>query len=52
MMSLPLVPLTITVSACAVAARRRACREVDVDLRDVGAGQVVDGDRCRRRRGR
>ena len=45
MMSLPLVPLTMTVSACAVAGRAAdRAGEVDVDLRDVGAGQVVDGD--------
>ena len=58
--SLPAVPLTVTVSAWPSprAAGRR--REVDVDLRHVGAGQVVDRDgvgaaqgverRCARRR--
>ena len=43
--SSPSVPLTMTVSACAVAAARRRPAQVEVDLRDVGAGQVVDGDR-------
>ena len=45
MMSSPLVPLTMTVSAGAVAGRAAECAaRFDVDLRDVGAGQVVDGD--------
>ena len=45
MMSLPLVPLTITVSAAASpAAPPIVPAEVDVDLGHVGAGQVVDGD--------
>ena len=38
MMSLPLVPLTMTVSACAVAGRAaERAGEVDVDLGHVGA---------------
>ena len=38
MVSLPLVPLTMTVSACAVAGRAAdRAGQVDVDLRDVGA---------------
>ena len=41
----PFVPLTVTVSACAVAGRAaERAGEVDVDLRDVGAAQVVDVD--------
>ena len=53
MMSSPLVPLTMTASACGVAggAADRA-GQVDVDLDHVGAGQVVDGDACRPRPGR
>ncbi len=43
MVSLPLVPLTMTVSA-GPSPPPPGRRQVDVDLGDVGAGQVVDGD--------
>ena len=46
MMSSPLVPLTMTVSAApSPAVPPMRAGQVDVDLDEVGAGQVVDGDR-------
>ena len=43
--SAPAVPLTMTESACAVAGSRSwSSGQVEVDLSDVGAGEVVDGD--------
>ena len=50
--SLPSVPSTVTVSAAPSPVPLPAAAQVEFDLRHVGAGQVVDGDRCRRRPGR
>ena len=45
MLLLALVPLTVTVSSCAVAGRAAdRAGKVDVDLLDVGSGQVVDDE--------
>ena len=44
MLSAPCVPLTVTVSAWPSPAGPPTSAEVDLDLRDVRAGQVADGD--------